>query len=414
MNDRVTSTTAPDHAPVSLEQARSMLLARVEPTARREALPLGQCSGRVLAEDVLAAIDVPGFDNSAMDGYALAQPESGPQRRRFRLTQRIAAGQSGEALAPGQAARIFTGAPVPPGTTAVVRQEDARLCGAEIEVESAPGAGENIRRRGHDIASGQPLLARGERLGPQHIALAAATGLERLVLFGRLRVGTFVTGDELVEPGTALGPGQIYNSNRYALMTLLAGLGCEVQDAGNVPDRLDATCEALASLAAGCDLLLTTGGVSVGEADYVKPAIERLGGLGLWRVAMRPGKPVAFGNVHGTPFLGLPGNPVAVFVTFLLLARPVLLRMQGVREVFPRSYPVTAGFAWPQGCERREFLRVRLDDGPEGPVARLFDRQGSSVISSTVWADGLVEVPPGGRVLPGDRVGYLPFAGLLG
>ncbi len=402
-----------DPAPSSVEQARAALLAEALPLARTETLELGHCLGRVLSRDLGSPLDVPGFDNSAMDGYALAQPPEEPERRRFPVTQHVAAGGIAEPLAPGCAARILTGAPVPPGTTAVVRQEDVRPEPGWIQVSVLPAPGDNIRARGHDVARGGQVLEAGQRLGPQHIALAAAVGLDRLPLFGRLRVGTFFTGDELVEPGQALRPGQIHNSNRYAVTSLLAGLGCEIRDAGNVRDRLDATCQVLSSLAEDCDLILTTGGVSVGDADHVKPAVERLGQLALWRVAMRPGKPVAFGRVGEALFLGLPGNPVAVFVTFLLLARPLILRLQGASEVLPDCYPVRSGFHWPVGSERREYLRVRLErSGPE-PVARLFDRQGSSVISSTVWADGLVEVPEGGTVTLGDPVSYTPFAGLL-
>jgi len=398
---------------LSVEAAQRALLDAVSTITDVHQTALDEALGRVLATDVASLIDVPGFDNSAMDGYAVALQADAVAPWRFEVTQRIPAGRVGTVLEPGCAARIFTGAPIPPGTDAVVMQENVRVIGGYIEIERPIRAGDNIRRRGNAISHNATVLTAGQRLAPQHVALAASVGLASLPVYQPLRVGVFFTGDELVQPGAALGPGQIYNANRYAITALLANLGCTVRDLGTVADTLEATCDALERLAADCDLVMTTGGVSVGEEDHVKPAVERLGQLSLWRIAMKPGKPLAFGEVGTTPFVGLPGNPVSAFVTFLLFARPLLLKMQGVREVQPRILRVRAGFDWPRGRPRREFVRVRIDSTATEPVASQFPRQGSDVLDSIAWADGLVEIREQHRFSAGEWLNFIPFCGLL-
>jgi molybdopterin molybdotransferase len=326
------------------------------------------------------------------------------------IAQRIPAGSVGHTLAPGTAARIFTGAPVPPGADAVVMQERCRHDGDEVVVDHVPKPGEHIRRKAEDIAAGAEVLSVGQRLTPQAIGLAASVGAARLAVFRRLSVGLLSTGDELTAPGEPLPPGGIYNSNRAMLCALLEKLGCRVEDLGNVADTLDATRRALRKAGALHDLVVTTGGVSVGEEDHVKPAVEAEGELSLWKIALKPGKPLAFGKVGNADFVGLPGNPVSAFVTFLLFVRPFILPCQGAALPVPRALPLKANFSWSKAGPRREFLRARLsgDGGVE-----LFANQGSGVLTSTVWADGLVDNPPGGTVQPGDVVRFLPFADLL-
>jgi molybdopterin molybdotransferase len=326
------------------------------------------------------------------------------------VSQRIPAGSVGHSLAPGTAARIFTGAPLPPGADAVVMQELCIHEGDAVVVNHLPQAGEAVRRAGEDIAEGAVVLAQGQRLRPQDLGLAASVGLAELPVFRRVRVAVFSTGSELVMPGEPLPPGGIYNSNRFMLRALLADLGCEVADFGIVPDELAATRRALREAAEGHDLILTSGGVSVGEEDHVKPAVEAEGSLDLWKIAMKPGKPLAYGRVHGAAFIGLPGNPVSSFVTFLLMVRPFLLATQGVAEVAPQALPLRAEFEWPKPDRRREFLRARMNAG--GGV-ELFSNQGSAALNSTVWANGLVDIPAGTPLARGDTVRFLPYGELL-
>jgi molybdopterin molybdotransferase len=366
--------------------------------------------GRVLASSQYSAIDLPPMDNSAMDGYALRVADVSAPGACLPVSQRIPAGSVGHELAPGTAARIFTGAPVPPGADAVVMQELCEPRGDEVVINHQPRVGDNTRRAGEDIARGQQVLPVGIRLRPQEIALAASVGLAQLPVYRRLRVALFSTGSELVMPGEPLPPGGIYNSNRYLLRALLASMACEVIDLGIVPDDLEATRKALREASEGHDLILTSGGVSVGEEDHVKPAVEAEGSLMLWKIAMKPGKPLAYGRVHGAAFIGLPGNPVSSFVTFLMLVRPFVLAAQGVIDVAPQSVMLKADFDWTRPDRRREFLRGRMTDA--GTV-ELFGNQGAAALQSTTWANGLVDIPAEHTVARGDAVRFLPFGNLL-
>jgi molybdopterin molybdotransferase len=402
-----------DHEPpmLDVEQAIAELLKHALPLDAREHVDLMDTAGRVLAQDLTSPIDVPGFDNSAMDGYALRACDiETAQRNGLEIVQRIPAGRIGVYLLPGCAARIFTGAPVPEGADTVVMQEHCRVEEDRLFVEHAVNPGANIRPRGNDITAGNTILHTGVLLKAAHIGLAASVGITGAEVYRRLRVAMFSTGDELVEPGNPLGPGQIYNSNRYQLTALLRAQGCTVVDLGTVADTFAATRETLLQAAGQADLVITTGGVSVGEEDHVKAALESVGELTLWRIRMKPGKPLAFGRIGATPFIGLPGNPVSVFVTFLLFARPFLQTLQGRTVIEPHTFPVHAGFAY-SARQRREYVRVRLSADPEhGLVAETFPRQGSDVMSSLAWSDGLVKIAENSKVQVGDSVVFLPFA----
>ncbi len=386
-------------------EALAQVLARAVPVQETQELPLLEAQGRVLAEDVRSAVAVPGADNSAMDGYALRASDAGGE---LVVSQRIAAGHSGEALAPGTAARIFTGAPVPPGADAVVMQEECEELDGRVTIRAPVQPGQHVRPRGQDIAEGAIVLQRGRRLRPQDLGLLASTGQSRVRVYRPLRVAVLSTGDELVEPGTAaLAPGQLYNSNRYTLAALLRGLGMEPVDGGIVPDDAEATAAALQRAAAGADCIITSGGVSVGEEDHVKNQVERLGQLELWKLAIKPGKPLAFGRVADTPFLGLPGNPASVFVTFCLIARPFLLRRQGSLEPGPPSVRVTARFDLSSPGSRQEYLRVTVSPAGDGLEATLFPNQSSGVLSSVSASNALAVIPPGALVADGDQVEVL-------
>jgi molybdopterin molybdotransferase len=411
---------------LSLEQALERLLAGTTPLAETEPVSTFDALGRVLAADVTSALDVPPHDNSSMDGYAVRAADVEPGRV-LPVAQRIAAGQVGARLEPGTAARIFTGAPLPEGADAVVMQEQAEPVGdaggmpSGVRLAEAPTPGQWIRRRGEDVRAGAVVLPRGTRLTPQALGLAASVGAATLQVVRRPRVALFSTGDELVMPGEPLRPGAIYNSNRYTLRGLLQALGCEVSDLGIVPDRLDATRAALRGAAQAHDLILTSGGVSVGEEDHLRPAVQAEGRLDLWQIAIKPGKPLAFGEVRreahaeagaasSALFIGLPGNPVSSFVTFLLAVRPVLLALQGVPHVAPRALALRADFDWPRPDARREFLRARRNaDGGLEPFAN----QSSGVLTSAVWGEGLIDNPPGQPIACGELVRFLPFAELL-
>ena len=396
---------------LSVDQAIEKILAPAVAVKKTETVDILDALNRVLAEDVHSTIDVPGYDNSAMDGYAVRSSDCQTTGVKFPVSQRIAAGQVGNALAEGTAARIFTGAPVPAGADGIVMQEMCERNGDVVTINAAVDAGCNVRRAGEDIAKGSVVLESGMRLRPQELGLLASVGLAKLNVKRKLKVATFFTGDELVTPGQPLASGQIYNSNRYTLRGLLQTMDCDIIDLGIVPDTLDATIEVLKKAAALADLVITSGGVSVGEEDYVRVALEQLGELSMWRIAMKPGKPVAFGKIGNTLFMGLPGNPVSVFVTFLIFARGLILKLQGVSDYYSKSTSVIADFDW-RNVQRQEYLRVKLVNKDQSTVAQLYPHQGSGVLSSTSWADGLVEVAIATEIKQGDVVRYYPFEGL--
>ena len=393
---------------LSVDEALAQMLAGAQPLTQVEQVPTMEAAGRVLAKAQTSTMDVPPMDNSAMDGYAVRLSEVSLNGK-LRVGQRIAAGSVGKALEPGTAARIFTGAPVPQGADAIVMQEHCSVDSESVVVKKIPKKGEWIRLLGSDIRKGGTVLAAGKRLLPQDTGLAASVGIKSLPVYRKLRLGLFFTGDELVMPGEPLAPGRIYNSNRFTLNGLAAVFGCEVRDYGIVPDKLDKTREALRRAAAENDVIVTSGGVSVGDEDHVKPAVEAEGSLLMWRIAMKPGRPLAFGRVGEAAFIGLPGNPVSSFVTFLIFVRPFLLKTQGQVNIQPRTIEARADFDWPEPDARREFLRVKWNaqDGLE-----LYPTQDSAVLTSTAWADGLVDNPAQGAIRKGDRVRFLPYSEL--
>lgn len=389
-----------------LEEALERILGGARPTGATDELSLIDALGAVLAEDVISGIDVPGDDNSAMDGYAVRGEDlPGP----LPISQRIAAGAVGEPLQPGTAARIFTGAPIPAGADAVVMQENCSVDqGGLLSVEGTVTTAQNIRPRGQDIAAGAVALSKGRRLRPQDLGLLASVGVARVTVFRRLKVAVLSTGDELVEPGTAgLAGGQLYNSNRFTIAGLLARLGLEFVDVGIIPDDAQATAKALLRASELADCVITSGGVSVGEEDHVKAQVEQIGHIDLWKLAIKPGKPLAFGAIGDTPFIGLPGNPTSVFATFCLVARPFLLKLQGATDCRIPELTVTAGFATAKSSPRQDHVRVSLESGDEGLVARRFANQSSGVLSSVSQSDALAVVPPGVVVSEGDKVQVL-------
>ena len=404
-----------------LDDALARLLAAAAPLGRTELVDTFDADGRVLAQDLVSALQVPPQDNSSMDGYAVRSADVTAAGVELPVSQRIAAGHAGAPLAPGSAARIFTGAPMPAGADAVVMQEDAESLddGARVRLNAVPAPGQWVRAAGEDVTRGRAVLQQGERLAPASIGLAAGIGMASLQVAARPRVALFSTGDELVMPGAvppeAMKPGAIYNSNRFFLRALLQRLGCTVTDLGIVPDDRAATLEALRQAADGHDLILTSGGVSVGEEDHIKPAVEQLGALDLWQIAMKPGKPFAYGHVRRAGggqahFMGLPGNPVSSYVTFLLLVRPFLLRLQGAREVALPSLALRADFTLDKADRRREFLRARRN--AQGGL-ELFGNQSSGVLTSAHWADGLIDLPAGQTIAAGDMVRFIPVRELL-
>jgi molybdopterin molybdotransferase len=402
---------------LTLAQALDRLLAAVRPLAATEAASVStfDALGRVLAEDLRSSLDVPPADNTAMDGYALRRADVPQAGTVLPVSQRIPAGTAPQPLAPGSAARIFTGGQVPPGADAIVMQEQCEALEGAVRINAVPEPGQWIRRRGEDVAAGAVVLSRGDRLTPQAMGLAASVGAATVRVARRPRVALFSTGDELAMPGEALKPGAIYNSNRYTLRGLVQALGCDCSDLGIVPDRLDATRDALRRAADGHDLIVTSGGVSVGEEDHLKPAVQAEGRLDLWQIAMKPGKPLAFGEVRrpdgsSAHFIGLPGNPVSSFITFLVAVRAVLLQLQGANRLAPRAVTLRADFDWPKPDKRQEFLRVRLN---ERGGLDVFPNQSSGVLTSAVWGDGIVDNPPGQAIRAGDGVRFIAFSELL-
>ena len=394
----------------SVDDALSLLLAAAEAVEEREDLPLLQALGRVLATDIHSPLAVPGFDNSAMDGFALRCADL-VQNGSTRLpqSQRIAAGHAPEPLQAGTVARIFTGAPIPEGADAVVMQEDCVLCAdGMVQIQVPVSSGHNIRRAGEDITLGACMLAAGKRLRPQELGLLASVGIAHVSVRRRPRVAVFFTGDELVEPGQALQAGQIYNSNRYMVCALLAELGCEVNDLGIIVDNLQTTRAALRQAALGNDLILTCGGVSVGEEDHVKAAVQAEGVLNLWQIAIKPGKPLAFGRVADSHFIGLPGNPVSSFVTFKILVEAFLRHLSG-ETTQPVTLTINAGFERRKADKRREYLRVRLVEHAGQACAEAYHHQGAGVLTSCCFADGLVEVAPGKTFTIGEPLRYRRF-----
>ncbi len=412
----------------SLDQALAELLDHAAPLAESEEVGTFDADGRVLAQDLVSALHVPPQDNSSMDGYAVRCADLREAGAVLRVTQRIPAGHHGQPLNPGEAARIFTGAPVPAGADAIVMQEDCEPLqeGVQVRVNAVPQPGQWIRRAGEDVTRGAVVLARGQRLTPAALGLAASIGLDRLSVARRPRVALFSTGDELVMPGEVppeqMAPGAIYNSNRFFLRALLQRLGCEVTDYGIVPDRRDATLSALQGAAKNHDLVLTSGGVSVGEEDHIKPSVQQLGELDLWQISMKPGKPFAYGKLYrgegaargphdACHFAGLPGNPVSSYITFMVLVRPFLLKLQGVTRLELVRMALPAHFDWPRADKRREFLRVRRN---AAGGLDLFANQSSGVLTSGVWGDGVVDNPAGQTIAKGDMVQFISFSELMG
>lgn len=406
---------------LTTQEALDHLLAGAIAVSDCETVDTQQALGRVLAYDVASLVDVPPLDNTAMDGYAVRSVDVSSSGAILRISQRIPAGSLAGALEAGTAARIFTGAPIPLGADAVIKQEECVALEDEpgcVQFQVAAIPGQSIRRRGEDLTAGKIALSAGTFLRPQELGVAASAGLTHLVVRRRVKVAIFFTGDELALPGEELRPGAIYNSNRDTLVACLRSLGCEVSELGIVPDRLDATREALRRASKDHDLIITSGGVSVGEEDHIKPAVSAEGRLDLWQIAIKPGKPLAFGVVRKSAipadgeswFIGLPGNPVSSFITFLLFARPFILKLQGRQQIDAPRYLMRADFDWPKADRRNEFLRVKVNH--RGGLD-LFPNQGSGVLTSASWADGLVDCPSGKSFAAGDLVSFIPFSSLL-
>ena len=412
---------------MSLDEALEQVLGQVRVLEETESIAVLDADGRFLAEDLISALQVPPQDNSAMDGYAVRTEDLQSPGAKLQVTQRIPAGHYGHALMPGEAARIFTGAPIPSGANAVVMQEDTQTLESEnnhpanpfVLVNLVPKQGQWIRRSGEDVRKGDVVLSQGTRLNPASLGLAASIGRANVRVIRKPRVALFSTGDELVMPGEVapenMRPGAIYNSNRFFLRALLMRAGCAVTDLGIVPDNLSDTLKVLKAAAQDHDLVLTSGGVSVGEEDHVKPAVEQLGRLNLWQISMKPGKPFAFGQLNvpstskqaGAYFMGLPGNPVSSYVTFQLLVRPFLMALQGQGQTASKSFLLQANFDFPKPDKRREFLRVQRN---AAGTLDLFSNQSSGVLTSVVWGDGVIDNPSLQAIQHGDWVRFLPFA----
>ena len=399
---------------MTVAEAHALLGESMASVCETESVALHEGLGRILAEALVAPIDVPAHDNSAVDGFAVYFEDLDPEAETsLPVTGRAAAGHPLErAAVRGEAIRIFTGARMPEGPDTVMMQEDCRLEGEQVIIQPGIKRGANRRLRAEDVTAGETVLPAGQRLRPQDVGQAAAIGRQSLLVARPLRAALFSTGDELREPGVPLEPGCIYDSNRFTIAALLRGLGCEVDDLGILPDRLEVVRAALERAAGDHDLLVTSGGVSVGEEDHVKQAVEALGNLHLWRLAIKPGRPIALGQVGRVPFVGLPGNPVAVMVTFLNIVRPMILRLMGGLVTEPHHFKVRAGFDHRKKKDRREWLRARLESDEAGaPVAIKFAREGAGILSSMVESDGLVELPEEVTELrAGAMVDFLPFS----
>lgn len=410
---------------LTAQQALDHLLSHAKPVDETEALTMQASLGRVLAENVNSLVDVPPLDNTSMDGYAVRTADTQNPGSILKIAQRIPAGSIGKQLEPGTVARIFTGAPVPPGADAVVMQEDCSIPEGstdQVQVNIVPASGQWIRKQGEDLTAGKVALTAGAFLRPQELGVAASAGLTHLNVKRKVRVAAFFTGDELSLPGEPLKPGGIYNSNRDTLLACIKSLGCDATDFGIIPDSLQATRDTLRKASKDHDLIITSGGVSVGEEDHIKPAVTAEGRLDLWQIAIKPGKPLAFGAVRKsddsksggaqaeTWFIGLPGNPVSSFVTFLLFVRPFILKLQGRDANAPQTYPMRADFDWLKADRRNEFLRVKINT--QGGLD-IFPNQSSGVLTSASWGDGLVDCPPGHTFKAGDLVKYIPFNALL-
>ena len=402
---------------MSVDEAVGIIIARVRPVGESESVVLADADGRILARDIAAPLPLPPFTNSAVDGFAVAGADlPRDQEQSFPVAGRVQAGSSGEVAKPGHAVRIFTGAPMPDGADTVFMQEDVRLEeSGEVVLPAGLKAGANVRPAGEDIPRGAVALKAGQRLRPQDVALAAAFGLTRLDVTRRIRVAVFSTGDELASPGTERAAAQLFDSNRFMLMALLKRFGCKVSDLGILRDEREWLAKALKEAARTHDLILTTGGVSTGEEDHVKAGVESVGSLVLWRMAIKPGRPVAMGIIGGTPFIGLPGNPVASFVTFVHVVRPTVLALSGAMPAPLLPIPVRAAFAYKKKSGRREYVRVSLRRAEDGALEAVkFPREGAGLLSSLVDTDGLVELGEAvTKVEPGERVGFLGYANLL-
>ncbi|BBO99993.1 molybdopterin molybdotransferase MoeA [Sulfuriferula nivalis] len=394
---------------LTADQLLAELLLRARELTTTETIATESSLGRILATDLTSAITVPPLDNSAMDGYAVRAAEC-VAGALLSVSQRIPAGQVGTALLAGTAARIFTGAPIPADADAVIMQEHCSVEGDSIRINRTINSGDNIRRAGEDIKAGDTVLTAGTRLSAAHMGLAASVGYATLPVYTRLKIASFSTGDELVQPGSPLTAGRIYNSNRYTIAGLIKTLDCDWIDLGSIPDTLDATLKALQQSSQMADLIITSGGVSVGEEDHVKAAVAQLGQIDLWKVAMKPGKPLAYGRIGEADFIGLPGNPVSAFATFSLFARPFILKRMGAKDCLPIIYKVRAASVWNKAGDRREFLRARAQVGADGVLAAtLFPNQSSGVLTSTTWANGFIDLEIGQTIAIGDMINFIPF-----
>lgn len=396
-----------------VDEAIAALMDFVPPAPPTVCVDLEEALGRILAEDIHSPIDLPLWDNSAMDGYALRSADMGPTGARLKIAGCIAAGDAAQVeLQPGQAMRIFTGAPLPPGADSVIAQEDCEVDGDWLQMPVVEH-GSHVRCRGEELCVGDALLSAGKKLRAQDLGLMASVGLDRVSVYRPLRVCLLSSGDELREPGESLAPGQIYNANRFSVGALLRGWGVEVHDYGVLADTLAASRDALSLAASEWDVLITSGGVSVGDRDYLKQAIRELGELHLWKLKMQPGKPLAFGSIAGKPWIGLPGNPAAALVTALVVARPFLWRAQGRSVVDTLPVTLPAGFDWPTANSRRQYLRARLELGGDGVVRIcLHPQQGSAMLRAASWADGLAVVEAGRTLHAGEPLPFLSFSEL--